>query len=93
MTPSNKTFKPRNTVHVVVNRLTLLGITFAGLGALLIWKGYHGDLLIGGAISASGAIGAILASPKNPQEPQNVKVLNDPDKKDEAIPVTETPIP
>lgn len=80
--------KPKNTVHVVVNRLTILGITFASLGALLIWKGYHGDLLIGGAISASGAIGAILASPKNPQEPQN-----DPDKKDEAIPVTETLTP
>jgi hypothetical protein len=70
--------RPRNTVHVVVDRLTLIAIVFASIGGLLIWKGYHGDLLIGGAISAAGAIGAILASPKNPQEPQKSEIVNTP---------------
>lgn len=83
--------KPKNIVNVVVDRLTIMAVVFAALGSLLIWKGYHGDLLIGGAITCAGAIGAILASPRTPSQPQDVKVVNDPEKKGDEIPVTEAP--
>lgn len=83
---------PKSIVNIVVDRLTIMAVVFAGLGALLIWKGYHGDLLIGGAITCAGAIGAILASPAKPvPQTQDVKVINDPDKKEEVIPVSEQP--
>lgn len=59
--------QPKSLVHIVVDRLTIMALCFAGLGALLIWKGYHGDLLIGGAITCAGAVGAILASPRSSQ--------------------------
>lgn len=81
--------KPRSIVNIVVDRLTIMALIFASLGAILIFKGYHGDLLIGGAITCAGAIGAILASPRSPTQAQDVKVVNDPDKKEEVIPVSE----
>lgn len=80
----------KSIVNIVVDRLTIMAVCFSSLGSLLIWKGYHGDLLIGGAITCAGAIGAILASPRSPSQPQDVKVVNDPEKKDESIPVTES---
>ncbi len=80
--------EPRPIVNVVVDRLTIMAVTFALAGALLIWKGFHGDLLIGGAITCAGAIGAIL-SKTSPTTTQDVKVVNDPEKPEERVPVEE----
>lgn len=85
---SEPTKPAKNIVNIVVDRLTIMALAFAVCGSVLIFRGYHGDLLIGGAITCAGAIGAILASPRTPGT-QDVKVVNDPDKKDEAVPVTD----
>lgn len=79
---------PKPIVNVVVDRLTVMAVVFACTGAALIWKGFHGDLLIGGAITCAGAIGAILSSPRTATT-QDVKVVNDPEKPEERVPVEE----
>lgn len=83
---------PKPIVNTVVDRLTVMAIVFAVTGAALIWKGFHGDLLIGGAITCAGAIGAILSSPRS-SATQDVRVMNDPEKPEESVPVKEQKAP
>jgi hypothetical protein len=78
--------QPKPIVNIVVDRLSVMAVVFAITGGLLIYRGFHGDLLIGGAITCAGAIGAIL-SKTSPTTTQDVKVVNDPDKPEERVPV------
>jgi hypothetical protein len=81
----------KSTVHIVVNRITLLAMVCATLGAGLIYKGFQsGELLIGAAITGLGSLGSILASPRTPsKDPVDVKVTNDPLVPSETIPTVE----
>lgn len=67
---ANGTDPQRNHVRWIVTCVTLLGVTCAFCGATLIWKGYHGDLLIGGTLAAvSGLCGFLGAGKPTPTQP------------------------
>jgi hypothetical protein len=60
----------RNHVRFIVSCITILGIGCAIGGVILIFKGYGGDLLIGGALSAiSGLCGFLGAGRPNTPQP------------------------
>jgi hypothetical protein len=60
----------KNHVRTIVAAITLLGLACATGGTILIYKGYGGDLLIGGALSAiSGLCGFLGAGRPNTPQP------------------------
>jgi hypothetical protein len=67
----NGTTEPqRNHTRFIVSCVTILGTVCASGGTILIFKGYGGDLLIGGALSAiSGLCGYLGAGRPNTPSP------------------------
>lgn len=61
---ANSTEAQRNHVRFICCCITLLGVTCAVCGTLLIWKGYHGDLLIGGTLAAVSGLCGFLGAGK-----------------------------
>ena len=70
----------RNHVRFIVGAIVILGITCSVCGTVLIFKGYHGDLLIGGVLAAiSGLCGFLGAGKPNAPQP-DISVSTDPPK-------------
>lgn len=70
----------RNHVRWIVTCVTLLGICCVAGGTVLIYKGYGGDLLIGGALAAiSGLCGFLGAGKPNTPQP-DITVTGSPPK-------------
>lgn len=67
----------KNHVRWIVTCMTILGGICALSGASLIWKGYHGDLLIGGVLAAISALGGFLGAGKV-NTPPDVTVTGNP---------------
>lgn len=60
----------KNHVRFIVGAITLLGICCIAGGTLLIYRGYGGDLLIGGGLAAiSGLAGFLGAGRPNVPQP------------------------
>lgn len=79
----------KNHVRWIVTCMTLLGLVCAGCGAALIWKGYHGDLLIGGALAAISALGGFLGAGKPTPPAPDITVSAQPPK----VEVAQQPTP
>lgn len=67
----NGTTEPqKNHVRWIVTAITILGFSCTAGGTILIYKGYGGDLLIGGALSAiSGLCGFLGAGRPGTSQP------------------------
>lgn len=59
----------KNHVRFIVGAIVLLGVCCSVCGTILIWKGYHGDLLIGGVLAAISGLCGFLGAGK-PTAPQ-----------------------
>jgi hypothetical protein len=68
----------RNHVRFIVSCITILGIGCAIGGVILIFKGYGGDLLIGGALSAISGLCGFLGAGRPNAPPQDVQVTSQP---------------
>jgi len=78
---------PTGHTRFIVSCVTILGVLCIAAGTVLIFKGYHADLLIGGAISAiSGLLGMLTT---RPVPPPDVTISGQPPK----VELTSTPKP
>lgn len=59
----------KNHVRFIVGAIVLLGLCCAICGTILIFKGYGGDLLIGGVLAAISGLCGFLGAGK-PNQPQ-----------------------
>lgn len=80
---------------VVGGQLLAFLICVGALCGTLFYKNYSDPVVLTALISLTsvlgGNLGSILGGPRNmPPQTQDVIVKNDPEKKSEAIPVTET---
>lgn len=83
----------RNHIRFVVLCITLLGaIAFAG-GAVLIFKGYNGDLMIGGGLAAVSGLTGMLSMTKPNPPPQDITVTTPPTKTEITSQAHATPTP
>ncbi len=79
----------RNHVRWIVSCITLLsGIAFIS-GAILIYKGYNGDLLVGGGLAGISGLVGMLSVSKPFQTPPDVKVSGTPT----SVEVTQPTVP
>lgn len=70
----------KNHVRFIAACITLLGVACVVSGAMLIWRGYGGDLLIGGGLAAiSGLCGFLGAGRPNAPGP-DISVNGQPPK-------------
>lgn len=83
---ANGTDPQKNHVRWIVTCMTLLGLVCAGCGAALIWKGYHGDLLIGGALAAISALGGFLGAGKPNQPTPDITLSTTPPRAEISSP-------
>lgn len=71
---ANGTEPQRNYVRFIVSAILILGICCIGCGTILIFKGFGGDLLIGGGLSAISSLAGFLGAgrPHSPAPDINV---------------------
>lgn len=74
------TNQQRNHTRFIVGAIVVLGMCCAVCGTVLVFKGYHGDLLMGGVVSAiSGLCGFLGAGKPNAPQP-DITVSSNPQK-------------
>lgn len=78
----------KNHVRFIVSCITILGVACVIGGVALIYKGYGGDLLIGGCLSAISGLCGFLGAGRPNQPPPDVNVSTDPPKVQIAQPKT-----
>lgn len=79
---------PSNHTRFVVACITFLGILCVVGGTALVFKGYPGDLVIGGGLAAiSGLIGMLSNRTNTPQ--QDVTISGNPPKVEMTQPQTQ----
>lgn len=83
----------KNHVRFIAGMITILGIACIAGGTILIFRGFGGDLLIGGGLAAisglCGFLGAGRPVPPQPDitvsgQPPKAEVTHPPDKKEES---------
>lgn len=88
---ANGTTDPqRNHVRWIVTCVTVLGMVCAVTGGALIWKGFHGDLLIGGAITAISGLTGYLGAGKPNTPQQDITLSGNPPTLEVTQPKKET---
>lgn len=86
---ANGTDPQKNHVRFIAGAITALGLAAIVCGAALIWKGYNGDLLIGGGLAAiSGLCGFLGAGRPNQPQP-DVTISGQPPKVELTTPKPE----
>jgi len=68
----------RSHTRFIVGSITILGLMCGVAGATLIFKGYHGDLFIGGTLAAISGLVGLLSVGKPQQQPQDITVSTQP---------------
>jgi hypothetical protein len=70
----------RNHVRWIVTCITVLGLACAAGGTTLIYKGYAGDLLIGGALAAISGLAGFLGAGRPPTPQPDITLSAQPPK-------------
>jgi hypothetical protein len=77
---SNGSDMQRNHTRFIVACITVMGIVCAAVGGILIYKGYHADLLISGVIAAISGMTGLLGQSKPNPPPPDITVSSPPPK-------------
>lgn len=83
----------RNHVRWIVSCITVLGLSCAVGGTVLIFKGYAGDLLIGGVLAAISGLAGFLGAGRPPTPAQDISLSGTPPKLEVTQPKKDEPEP
>lgn len=81
----------RNHVRFIVCCITVLGVACITAGTVLVFKGYHADILLGGAIGAISGLSGFLGAGRPNAPQQDIKVSGQPPEVELSSPTKKEP--